>query len=309
MSWQAEGVRYFCVAGADGSGQVEAWSGYPLQFGGQRRFGWQEAMAAELRQALTALPAGPGSVLGARYLSTDLARCDVENRLFTNMGASSFPKNLAAIRFERGTGPLPPPPVPVALAEGHLYYYSYRLGGTWQSWEPAQALARWRRVTRSAIDDGSCRPVWLAMKTAAAAGQVEVLAPGPVPEADFGVRVVIHATPRGPRHAPAVSETVIDGVISAFHAGLGPGPAAAAVAAALAPRYTVTTESEIEAHAASSVPGPLFTSPAFVVKGNYVQISPCDERCKVGEVVIRPDADGQHVQLSGELFALRAAAD
>jgi hypothetical protein len=106
-----------------------------------------------------------------------------------------------------------------------------------------------------------------------------------------------------------VSETVIDGVIAAFHAGLGPGAAAAAVAAALAPRFTGMTESEIEALAAGSVPGPLFTSPAFVVKGNYVQISPCDERCQVGEVVIRPDADGQHVQFSGELFALRAAAD
>lgn len=309
MSWQAESARYFCVAGPDGSGQVEAWSGYQLQFGGQRRFAWQDAMAAELRQALAGLPGGPGSVLGARYLSTNPACCDVENRLFTNLGASSFPKNLAAIRFERGTGPPPPPPVPVVLAEGHLHYYSYRPGGTWRSWEPAQVLARWRRVTRHAIDDGSCRPVWLAMKTAAAAGQVEVLAAGPAPAAGFGVRVVIHATPRGPRHAPAVSEAVIDGVIAAFHAGLGPGPAAVAVAAALAPRYTGMTGSEIEALAAGSVPGPLFTSPAFVVKGNYVQISPCDERCQAGEVVIRPDADGQHVQISGELFAIRAAAD
>jgi hypothetical protein len=66
MSWQAESVRYFCVAGPDGSGQVEAWSGYPLQFGCQRRFGWQDAMAAELRHALAGLPAGPGSVLNAR---------------------------------------------------------------------------------------------------------------------------------------------------------------------------------------------------------------------------------------------------
>lgn len=136
-------------------------------------------MAAELRHGLAGLPGGPGSVLGARYLSTDLARCDVENRLFTNLGASGFPRNLGAVRFERGTGPLPPPPVPVALAEGHLYYYSYRPGGTWRSWEPAQVLARWRRVTRRAADDGSCRPVWLAMKAAAGAGRVELHAPGP----------------------------------------------------------------------------------------------------------------------------------
>jgi hypothetical protein len=162
-------------------------------------------------------------------------------------------------------------------------------------------------VTRTAIDDGSCRPVWLAMKKAAAAGRVEVLTPGPAPE-EFGIRVVIHATPRGPRHAPAVCETVIDGVIAAFHAGLGRGPAAGAVAAALAPRLAGTTEPEVEALAAGSWPGPLFTSPAFVVNGNYVQISPCDDRCKLGEVAIRPDAEGRHVQVSGEVFAVRAAA-
>jgi hypothetical protein len=67
-------------------------------------------MAAELRQALSRLPAASGAVLAGRYLSTDQARCDVENRLFTNLGAPSFPKGLAAIRFERGTGLLPPPP-------------------------------------------------------------------------------------------------------------------------------------------------------------------------------------------------------
>ncbi|MGA9606161.1 MAG: hypothetical protein WBR21_03930 [Rouxiella badensis] len=215
-------------------------------------------MAAELRQALTRLPAGPGAVLAGRYLSTDQARCDVENRLFTNLGASSFPRGLAAIRFERGTGSLPPSPSPVASVAGHRYYYSYRPGGVWRSWECAETIARWRRVTRRAADDGSCRPVWLAMKMAAASGQVEVLVPELAPDAEFGVRVVIHATPRGPRNAAAVSETV-------------------------------------------------FASPALVVRGNYVQISPCDERCQAGEVVICPDADGPYPQISGVLYALRPA--
>jgi hypothetical protein len=82
MLLSAGGARYFCVVGPDGSGHVEAWSGHPLQFGGQRRFGWQDAMAAELRKALAGLPAGPGSVLGARYMSTDLTRCqDVLDKL------------------------------------------------------------------------------------------------------------------------------------------------------------------------------------------------------------------------------------
>lgn len=36
-----------------------------------------------------------------------------------------------------------------------------------------------------------------------------------------------------------------------------------------------------------------------------VQISPCDERCHAGEVTIRPDAQGQFPQISGELFTVR----
>jgi hypothetical protein len=65
------------------------------------------------------------------------------------------------------------------------------------------------------------------------------------------------------------------------------------------------TEPELEALAAGSVPGPLFSPSAFAVKGAYVQISPCDERCQAGEVTIRPDAHGQYPQISGELFLLR----
>jgi hypothetical protein len=160
---------------------------------------------------------------------------------------------------------------------GHLYYYGYRLDGTWQSWEPAGLLARWDRVTRRTPDDGSCRPVWLAMKMAAAAGRVKVWTPLPAAITEFGVRAVIHATSRGPRQAAAASETLLDGIIAAFHAGLGHGPAASAAAAALAARLPGATVPELEVFVAGSVPAPLFSAPAVAVTGTYVQISPCDD--------------------------------
>lgn len=237
-----------------------------MQFEGQRRFPWQNEMAADLQQALAGLPVAPGEVLAGTYMTTSPARCDAENRLFTNLGGSRFPGSLTAIRFERGAGPLPAAPVPLALAGSHLHYYRYRLGGTWLSWESAGLLARWCRVRRRLPDDGSCRPVWLAMRQAAASGQVEVPGDRRDDTAAFGVRIVIHATSRGPRQAAVVSETTVDGIIAAFHAGLGPGKDAAAAAVALAPRLRDVSASEAEVLVAESGPGPLFASPAIIVK-------------------------------------------
>ena len=210
---------YRVRASGRASGPVEAWSGYPLQFAGQRRFGWQDEMVTDLRDALAGLAVSPSDVLSGMYLSTDESRCDVENRLFTNPGASVFPKAVRSIRFERGLGPPPDPPAPVACVGGHLHYYRYCLGGMWQCWEPAVPLARWHRVTRPVAGDGSCRPVWLAMKLAAAAGQVEVLGSAPDDAMPFGVQIIVHATSLGPRRVVAVSESLVDGIIAAFHAG------------------------------------------------------------------------------------------
>jgi hypothetical protein len=291
-------------ASGHASGPVEAWSGYPMQFAGQRRFGWQDEMAAELRDALAGLAVSPDDVLSGTYLSTDMSRCDVENRLFTNPGTVVFPEAVRSIRFERGLGPPPESLTPVSRVDGQLHYYRYCLGGMWQWWEPAALLARWHRVTRRVADDGSCRPVWLAMKQAAAAGQVEVLGPAPDDGAPFGLRITVHPTTRGPRRAVAISESLVDGIIAAFHAGADAAGAAAA-AAVLAPRLPGMTEAEIAALAAMHSPGPLFAASPFVIKGSYVQISPCDERCQAGQVTIGPRAEGPFMQISGELFTLR----
>ena len=98
---------------------------------------------------------------------------------------------------------------------------------------------------------------------------------------------------------------MIDGIIAIFHVGLGDGPSAAAAAAVLAPRLPGMTAAAVEALAAGSVPGPLFAPSALQVNNGYVQISPCDDRCQAGEVIIQPDARGPFPEISGELFALQ----
>src|SRR5579884_3373933 len=158
---------YHVATPADEEPEVEAWSGYPLQFEGMRRFDWQNEMAAERKAGLASLQITSGHCLTGTYMTTDPARCDVENRLFTNPGTSSFPKGIMFTRFERGIGGLPEPPVAITPA-GHLHYYRYRVGGAFEYWEPEEVIARWERVSRTLAGDGSCHPIWFALRQAAA---------------------------------------------------------------------------------------------------------------------------------------------
>jgi hypothetical protein len=141
------------------------------------------------------------------------------------------------------------------------------------------------------------------MKQAAAAGRIELLGRPPNAAEPFGIRIRVHATARGPRSAPVISETFVDGTIAAFHAGASN---ATAIAATLARGIPATPLDVLETLVATDGPGPLFATSPFVVGGTSVQISPSDERCYVGEVSIQNDASGRYVETSGELFTLRA---
>lgn len=292
---------FFHVRPNQACGLVEAWSGYQLQFETDRKLPWQDQMAAELRTALAALVIAPGEALAGAYLSTDKVRCDVENRLFTNPG-QIFPR-VTQIRFERGAGAPPEPPVPISKVNDQLHYYRYRVGGSWDWWQPAATLASWYRVPVSRLSDGNARPVWLAMKRAAAAGLIRTFEPAELGElAPFGVRITVHASTHGPRVVLAISESLIDGTIAAFHAGVGHP---AEVAAALAPRMPQTlavSRRELEELAALNSPGPIFKQSPF--NGPNATISPSDERCYLGDVEIEPGAGGKETEVSGQLFAV-----
>jgi hypothetical protein len=113
----------------------------------------------------------------------------VENRLFTNVGGALFPPGTTAIRWER-TADLPPPPQPVA-ASGPIHYYRYSPATEFRVWQPVTTLARWTGVPRPRADDGSARPMWLALRPALRDGAVALLAP-PVPAGTrFGIRIEV----------------------------------------------------------------------------------------------------------------------
>lgn len=101
--------------------------------------------------------------------------------------------------------------------------------------------------------------MWLAMKLAAAADQVEIFGSALDDAMPFGARIVVHATSRGPRQAAAISESLVDGTIATFHARVSTD-AAAAVAAALVPRLPGIDKTEIAALAAIRSPRLLFAT-------------------------------------------------
>lgn len=278
---------------------VEVWSGYRIQFGGMERHDWQKVLKAELKAALSQLEMPAGVAFTGFYDSTDPRIADTENSLFTNL-LESMPRGVSLLRFEQGRAGLPAPPVEIDRIGGHLHYYRYTVGGQWTTWEPAETLARWDRVPRRLPDDGSARPVWFALREANADRLVWLSTVDLERRTQFGLRLVVHATKRGPHNAISYSEKLVDGSIAAFHNDRY----SAELLSTLAPKFPGVTEEELR-RALDHPAGPLFETPAIRTKQGFVQISPADERCRVGELTIRYDSTSRWPELSGELFTIR----
>jgi hypothetical protein len=94
-----------------------------------------------------------------------------------------------------------------------------------QVWEHDLRLARWSRVQRRPADNGAARPMWLALRQALVCGEVSIREWNIPQDTKFGLRIEIHAPSTGPRSAVAASEPLVDGALSALHAGAGSGRA------------------------------------------------------------------------------------
>lgn len=279
---------------------VEVWSGYRIQFGGMEAHLWQRDLKTQLKDALSSLfDETAGDVLAGRYNSTEPRALDTENSLFTNV-LESMPSGVRAVRFERGLATTPSPPEDLELIGRHVHYYRYEVGGRWTVWEPDAVVARWQRIPRRLADDGSARPVWFALREGHVRNQISLTGVELPAHANFGLRLTVHASTLGPRNAIAYSERLFDGTIAAFHNDHCTDTRLAALSAKL----PVVPE-ELLRQVLDQPVGPLFATPAIHVKGSFVQISPADERCILGELVIVQDSADRCPQLSGELFTVR----
>lgn len=289
-------MKPYFVRATDAS--VEAWAGYRIQFEGMERDIWQKGFKAELKDALSRLPITRDSSFAGFY-NPDPRASDVENSLFTNV-LEAMPRGVTLLRFERGAADPPAPPIPVELTGGHLHYYRYSVGGRWSTWEPDQTLASWGCLPRRLSDDGSARPVWFALRDANADNLVSIEGAELTPHMGFGLRLTVHATRRGPRDAISYSERLVDGTIAAFHNDRQSDT----LLAALGPKFPGVGDKALR-RALDTPAGPLFPTPAIRMRGDFVQITPADERCLVGELTIHRDSSSRWPELSGELFTVR----
>ena len=291
-------MSYFTIRTSNTA--VELWSGCRIQFDGMESSDWQKEAKVALKDALANLVSLPGTALSGYYDSTDLRPTDAENSLFTNF-LESMPKGVRFLSFEQGPFSPPAPPNPVELVANHLHYYRYEATCRWTAWEADRPLARWSRVPRRLTGDGSARPTWFALREANYKGLVHLTGECRDAQDQFGVKIIIHATRTGPRNAITNSESTIDGIIAAFHND----SFSADLAAALHPRLPKVTAEELRLALDSPI-GPLFDTPAITCsKSGFIQMSPADELCLIGELVICNDSTSQWPELSGELFTIR----
>lgn len=299
-----EPSRQYVIRGDDAV--VEMWTGKRVQHGSDVRSDWQRDLKVALREALSQLDASRSAVLAGYYSSTTpiTARMgDAENILYTNL-AEAIPRAFTTLRFERGHSSPQPPPAPIEMPSGHLHYYRYSVGGTWESWEPERTLARWARIPRRVADGAdTARPVWFALREANARGLVSVAGDCALDEETrFGVRVTVHAAKNLSHIAISNSEYGIDGAIAAFHGD----QLSDELVAAMLPKLRSVSEAELR-RALGSVAGPVFPAAAVEISAQgAVRINPADERCWVGEYSVRrDDATGRCLEISGELFTIR----
>lgn len=286
--------------------KVDLWTCSRIPFEAGVRRPWKKKLVRDLNAATAGLEP-EGESLAGMYATTQSILCDTENTLFTNPGAKAFPRDTVGIRWELDPSDPPSPPVPVADVGDGLHYYRYERTPTLKVWKRDLPLARWSRVQRRRADDGAARSMWLALRQALVRGEVSIFEWNIPQGTKFGLRIEIHAPSTGPRSAVAASETLVDGALSALHAG-APPPEAVMVAQILSRKLGIPPERLVELVEDRVA---LFQGSPFVLGNGYLQFSPCDELCVVGQVQIVGDPTIPVVETSGELFtvSLKDAAE
>ncbi len=288
---------------------LRVWTVKRLQFGPDQSL-WQKDLVARLETELQDLPLAEGDIFSAAFASDDRSRVDVENVLFYNVGLGSFNQVGPQLRFERSFEA--PPPPPEQLSGPARYMHIYRgLAPTegFQHWERLDSdVAHWENVpcTRVAGDRAGWH-VWFAIHRAMAS--VERNARLADEAMEFGIELTIR-TPDSVHGRPAEAvKGAIDGSIASFQRYPPDSPRAREVATQLLSELAATgaDEEKLIRYLTDEHSG-LYPSPPFNANGR-AQLSPCDDRCVVGDLLVEVADDLERPMISGAIFPVTARAD
>ena len=277
-SWEIDGPHTDLRA-------VRAYVDTPLPY--EPKTDEQRELRAELRKRLQRLVTGRNELLQASYFGPKPTNADVENILLYNVDDSArcFVGGRTAVRFEWSPDALPRSPRPCA--------YVYRPASERSDFTLWTADVESAAKLHAELDKHPANRLdaWLALRT----GRVEI--PGtPMDDTPVAVSVTLHP--------PAGSTSVSDGatrlvkpVLDALIGALQADPEAAAnpiVATRLAAMVGISPErvSALLADDSRAVLGSI----RHLVRpwGNTLQLTPSDERCVAGTIVIgSPSENGQ----------------
>jgi hypothetical protein len=276
---------------------VQLWSSVPMPLGVKD---WTRRMRDELQAALSRLTPSPTGRLHAVYAGpVSLPPLDAENPLFYNVGGKHLSTLMSrGVTFERWhDAPPAPEGTGEAMALTHYQRYTPVKAAGFVGWRQSELLASFADVPVRTFAKPA--PIWVALRQHSdPPQQLGDLRP-------FVARVTITDTQRVyPLRSVAGSiKTLVDGVVSAYHAHNADGRA------------------EAERLAAKGFGSPewlqaMLRDPAWALLGarrllwltaNDVQWNPGDDQCVAAEINLqhRPELDGaspHRYRIDGELW-------
>ena len=282
--------------------RVDAWSTQYISF--EPKEPWKKGFRQELFQAVNRLNGHKHKVLHSIYEFAGNNRSDIENVLFYNIDQTYFSAlPLYGLRWERGFRLSKPCPVTLIHPQHHHYtYLIIKQDHPFIHWRPGDVLARWWTTLPNSNLLQHPTYLWHFLKSSSQ--PILFTKPGPI--RNFGIRVFIDIPKQvNQRFLLSKTKAIVDGLIATlnYHDGTDERE----ICHRLAQRIGV--DSHEIAKLLRVQEGALFGRSRLIkLWRDTVQWNPQDDRCLVGEILIRSSEQNSEFVLVSEIFEIRSTA-
>lgn len=288
---------YHIQTGTPSELRVDAWSTRSIPF--EPKEPRMKDFRRELAQAVKRLPSHKHAILHSIYEFAGHNPSDIENVLFYNIDQTYFSTlSLYGLRWERGYRFTKPPPL--SLLSPHHYVYSIvKQSDPLLHWHVGEIWARWWVTLPNTKILEHPSFLWQFLKSSG----LPILFVEPKPRHNYRIRVFIDL-PRSGNQRLLLSKTkaIIDGLIATLN--YHDGSDESEVCRRLAQRTGVSPY-EI-ARLLKVQEGALFGRNRLIkLWRDTVQWNPQDDRCLVGEVLIRLNNQESELTLISEVFEIQ----